>query len=82
MLRLFREAGLTDLTVEPSTTYSTSLQAVMARVPYREAIDRALQAGMVDTEQMSSWWRSLEDADRAGTFFWSMTFFIFAGRRP
>jgi ubiquinone/menaquinone biosynthesis C-methylase UbiE len=82
MLQLFQDAGLTDLTVEPFTTWSASLEAVLARVPYREAVDRVLQDGIADAEQMSAWWRSLEEADRAGTFFWSMTSFVFAGRRP
>jgi ubiquinone/menaquinone biosynthesis C-methylase UbiE len=82
MLQLFRDAGLTDLSVEPSTLSSTSLQTVMARGRYREAIDRAILDGMVDAEQMSAWWRSVEEADRAGTFFWWITMFLFAGRRP
>jgi hypothetical protein len=54
---------------------------VLARVPYREAVDQAIQDGKVDAEQMNTWWRSLEEADRAGTFLWSMTGFAFAGRR-
>jgi hypothetical protein len=82
MLQLFRDAGLTDLSVEPATLCSTSLQTVMARGRYREAIDRAILDGMVDAEQMNAWWRSVEEADRAGTFFWWITMFIFAGQRP
>jgi hypothetical protein len=81
MPQLFRGAGLTDLTVEPSTLSSMSLQAVMARVPYRGAVDRALQEGTMEADHMNAWWRSLEEADRAGTFFWSRTIFTFAGRR-
>jgi hypothetical protein len=81
MLELFRGAGLTDLTVEPITATSTSLQTVMDRVRYREAVDRAIQAGIVDAEQMSAWQHSLEEADRAGTFFWSSTGFAIAGQR-
>jgi hypothetical protein len=79
MPQLFLDAGLTDLTAEPFTVTSTSLQAVLGRVPYREAVDLAIQDGIVDAAQMSAWWRSLED--RAGTFLWSMTGFAFAGRR-
>jgi ubiquinone/menaquinone biosynthesis C-methylase UbiE len=82
MLQLFRDAGLTDLTVEPITITSTSLQAVMARVRYREAVDRAIQAGIIDAEQMSAWRHSLDEADRDGTFYWSTTGFTFAGQRP
>jgi SAM-dependent methyltransferase len=82
MLQLFRVAGLTDVGVEPITITSRSLHAVMARVRYREAVDRAIEHGAVDAEQMSAWWRLLEEADRAGTFFWSTTGFAFAGRRP
>jgi ubiquinone/menaquinone biosynthesis C-methylase UbiE len=81
MLQLFRDAGLTDVTVEPITTTSRSLQAVMARVRYREAVDRAIGNGLMDAERTSAWWRSLEQADRAGTFLWSMMGFTFAGRR-
>jgi SAM-dependent methyltransferase len=82
LLQMFRDAGLTDLTVEPVTWTSTSLQAVMARVPYGEAVDRTIQAGLIDAEQMNAWHHSLEEADRDGTFFWSTTGFAFAGRRP
>jgi ubiquinone/menaquinone biosynthesis C-methylase UbiE len=82
MLQLFHDTGLTDVVVEPVITTSRSLQAVMARVRYREAVDRAIVNGMMDAEQMSAWWRSLEEADLAGTFFWSTTGFTFAGRRP
>jgi hypothetical protein len=82
MPQLFRDAGLTDITVEAFTLTSTSLQAVMARLPYREAVDQAIQDGIVDAKEMSAWRRSLEEADRDGTFFWSNTRFAFAGRRP
>jgi ubiquinone/menaquinone biosynthesis C-methylase UbiE len=82
MLQLFRDAGLADLTVEPTTITSRSLEAVLTRVPYREAVNRAIHDGMADAEQMTAWWRVLEEADRVGTFFWSTTRFTFAGRRP
>jgi ubiquinone/menaquinone biosynthesis C-methylase UbiE len=82
MLELLREAGLADLGVEPSTLSSMSLQTVMARGRYREAVDRAILDGMVDANQMSAWWRSVEEADRAGIFLWWITMFAFAGRRP
>jgi ubiquinone/menaquinone biosynthesis C-methylase UbiE len=82
MLQLFREAGLTDVTVEPVTLWSTSLPSVTARVRYREAMDWAIQDGTIDAEQASAWWRSLEAADRDGTFFWASTIFLFTGRRP
>jgi hypothetical protein len=54
----------------------------MARVRYREAVDRAIQTGMLDAEQMSAWRQSLEEADRDGTSYWSSTGFTFAGQRP
>jgi ubiquinone/menaquinone biosynthesis C-methylase UbiE len=81
-LQLFREAGLTDITVEPTTFWSSSLQSVMARVRYRESIDWAVQDGAVGEERASAWWHSLEAADRDGTFFWAGTSFLFAGQRP
>jgi ubiquinone/menaquinone biosynthesis C-methylase UbiE len=82
MLQLFRDAGLTNVTVEPTTLTSRSLQAVTARMHYRDAVDRAIQDGIVDAEQMNAWWHSLEEADRDGLFFWSITSFTFAGQRP
>jgi ubiquinone/menaquinone biosynthesis C-methylase UbiE len=83
MLQLFQDAGLTELSAEPFTLTSTSLQVVLATASqYRDAVDRAIHDGMADAEQMNAWWRSLEGADRAGTFLWSMTGFVFAGRRP
>lgn len=78
---LFKQAGLTEVTVEPVTVMAFDLDTVMSRFRYGDVITRLLEDGMLEAERVAAWRDSLVRASQEGRFFWATTSFIVAGRR-
>jgi ubiquinone/menaquinone biosynthesis C-methylase UbiE len=79
--RLFRCAGLTDVTVSPVTVV-TERPAESGTFGIRDHAERARVAGAVSAAEAATWLRSLEEASRAGHFFAAATAFVVSGREP
>lgn len=80
--RLFRQHGLEDLSVGVQASYATEY-ATFRSVACADMVERAaLAAGAVSAEELRRFQVSLEDAERAGAFFCSVSTVILAGRVP
>jgi SAM-dependent methyltransferase len=79
--RLFREAGLRDVAVDPVTVVDTDLAAFDAQYDLGRIADRAVAAGAVTAEQGAEWVDSIRRLAAGGSFFASMTNFIVSGHR-
>jgi SAM-dependent methyltransferase len=79
--RLFREAGLSDVTVEPVTVIDRDFTAFDAQYNLTRIVERAGAAGAIDTEEGAQWLFALRQAAQAGSFLSSMTNFVVSGRR-
>jgi len=78
--RIFRQQGLEELSVGVQASYATDY-ATFRSVARAEVVEReALAAGVVSAEELRRFQASLEDADRAGAFFCSVSTVVVAGR--
>ena len=82
MPRLFREAGLDEISVEPFTVVDTDYAAFNAQYDLPRIAARAQAAGVIRADEAERWLAALLERDRAGSFFTSMTSFVVAGRKP
>jgi ubiquinone/menaquinone biosynthesis C-methylase UbiE len=79
--RLFREAGLDEITVEPFTVVDTDYEAFNAQYDLPRIAARAQAAGVIQADEAERWIAGLRERERAGSFFTSMTSFVVAGRK-
>lgn len=79
--RMFREAGLSDVVVEPVTVVDTDYAAFDAQYNLKRVVERAEAAGAINTEEGRRWLAGLEHVVQTGCFFTSMTNFIVSGRK-
>jgi len=73
---LFKQHGLTDVTVTPRT--------IIISYPFLELLlgghlGRAQRSGVVSPSDAERWWAHLREAHQAGMFFYAFTALIVAG---
>ena len=79
---LFRQAGLAEIAVAPSTTFFTDYATADAFLFLGETARQAHVAGHITAAQATAWVEQLAAADRAGRFFCAITGFLVSGLRP
>ena len=79
--RLMREQGLSAITVFPVTPTITDFAFADQIFLFRQYAAKAQEAGALTPDELATWLRLLDEADRAGTFFSAFTFFTVAGRK-
>jgi ubiquinone/menaquinone biosynthesis C-methylase UbiE len=82
LYRLFREAGLRDVTVEPRAMASLDLGFARVAGSTDKLATQALAAGVVTAEELGRFNAALEQAAANGTFFCSWTMMLAAGTKP
>jgi ubiquinone/menaquinone biosynthesis C-methylase UbiE len=78
---LFREAGLTEIAVEPVTVLLTDLSQANAVLALEETVSRAAEAGAVSESAATAWIDGLRAASETDRFFAAVSGFIVAGRK-
>jgi ubiquinone/menaquinone biosynthesis C-methylase UbiE len=76
--RLFRESGMTDVSVTPHPVF---IHYEFAQLLWGGHLTRAQRAGVVSPGQVERWWGQLREANAAGTFLAGLTAFIVAGTK-
>ena len=79
--RLFREAGLSDVVIEPVTVVDTDYAAFDAQYNLKRVVQRAQAAGAISPDEGTEWLARLDEVVQAGSFFTSMTNFVVSGRK-
>lgn len=82
MYASFKEAGLTDVQVEPLTRVTTDYETIRPVAHFIEGMRSAQQHGVVTEEEAALWIAALEEAMQTGRFFHTMTSFITRGQKP
>ena len=82
LYRLFREAGLVEVTAEPTSRAITDYALVASAFDLRASAQRAAEEGIVTAAEATAWIEYLEAADRAGHFFCAVAGFLASGRKP
>lgn len=79
--RLFREAGLVDVTVRPNTIWTTDPSPAMnGWLP--PSIEQAREAGVLTSAEADNLLADIEEVTRSGNYFFAMTWFVVGGRKP
>ncbi|MGH7687518.1 MAG: methyltransferase domain-containing protein [Candidatus Dormibacteria bacterium] len=83
LLRLVRDAGLSDAGVRAHTHVITSLseEGQSLPIPWAEQLDAMRRRELVTADEMDTWLDQLRAADAAGRFFAAVTFFTAYGNR-
>ena len=82
LLGLFREAGLTEIVVEPVTVLLTDLAQANVVLALEDTVARAGAEGVVAEAAGAAWLDGLRMASEQGRFFAAITGFMVAGRKP
>lgn len=82
LFALAQELGLTAVAVEPATEIATDYAAINSVMGFDRGIRTAAEYGVVTRDEAEHWIAYVEEAARAGRFFYAMTFFITTGRKP
>jgi ubiquinone/menaquinone biosynthesis C-methylase UbiE len=80
--RLYRRAGLTEVTVETMTSTQTDHARWMALFEIEAYARRAEEARLVTAEAVEAWLAQLAQAGQEGTFFAAQTAFLVSARKP
>jgi len=81
LARMMHERGMTDVRIVPHTLVLRDLAMAEPYWTFRGTAQRAAEAGLITPEQAASWIASIEEIDKAGHFFNSLTAFIVCGRK-
>jgi SAM-dependent methyltransferase len=76
--RLFREAGMTDVSVSFQTV---TLNYDFLQLLLGGHVARAVSTGLLSEQEANLWWASLAQANEAGTFLYGLTAFIVSGTK-
>ena len=81
LLRMFRDAGLTDVRVTVRTHIDTEPGSFLHSIALRLA-EAAMQAGAVGEREANRWLAQLAELAEAGSFFASINYYLCAGTKP
>jgi len=79
---LFREAGLTEIIVEPVPVLLTDLAQANVVLALEGTVTRAAASGLVDGVEGTAWLDALRTASGNGQFFAAITAFMVMGCKP
>jgi hypothetical protein len=82
MGRLFVHAGLTDVQVEEVPIVLRDPTALDNALGLRDWASFAHAEGLVEAGEVSAWEAALDEAAANGSFLYSFSLFITAGRKP
>jgi hypothetical protein len=82
LYRLFRMAGLQDITCEMISGHFTDYALCRFMFLLDQVEPAALQAGVLTPDEMERWRAGLEQAAARGTFFCSESMVLASGRKP
>jgi ubiquinone/menaquinone biosynthesis C-methylase UbiE len=81
LYRLFKQAGLMDVTSEIISGYFTNYELVRFMFMLDEVEPAAVKAGVISEEELIRWRTSLETASGGGYFFCSESMILAVGRK-
>jgi hypothetical protein len=79
---LFKECGLTDITMITDTLILTDYTLANQIFELEKTVEQARQAGMISATDAAQWLSHLETSSRNGRFFSALTGFGVGGRKP
>ena len=81
LYRLFRQAGLKEITCEIISGYFTDYELVRFMFMLDEVEPAVVKAGVISNDELALWRDSLETAARGGYFFCSESMVLVVGQK-
>jgi hypothetical protein len=78
---LFRKVGLVDVDVHPLTFTTTEFAVIDGIAGIKRHLETLVRAGTVTAAAGEAWEHQVEEANRTGRFFASLTGFVVVGRK-
>ena len=82
LYRLFKEAGLLEVRIEPAVLTGTDYTRAKFGMGLQQYAETAAVLGLIKREDAERWLAGLESASEKGLFFAAVTFFMASGRKP
>ncbi len=79
---LFRKVGLVDVDVHPLTFTTTEFAVIDGIAGIKRHLETLVRTGTITAAVGEAWQVQVEEADRAGRFFATLTGFVVVGRKP
>jgi hypothetical protein len=79
--RLFQNAGLTHVRVEPSVSVLTDFELADQVYNLRATGTLAIERGLVDAERVERWVQDLQTQSHEGVFLCSLTAYMLVGQK-
>jgi len=79
---ILRQMALQDVVTGAGTFIVKEFPLFDRLIHFRETIDQATEAGLLDRQEIDAWLAELEERDRAGLFFSAMTGFMTRACKP
>jgi ubiquinone/menaquinone biosynthesis C-methylase UbiE len=81
LLKYFRRAGLTEITVEPITISLTEFELADKVLDLSRTVQKVGEHKIADQDNLDRWLTALKQADQAGQFFSAFTAFLVSGKK-
>lgn len=82
LFKYFRQAGLTDITVEPITICLTEFELADKILDLSRTVEKTAEQGITSQNELTSWLTTINQYDQAGDFFCAFTAFLVTGKKP
>ncbi|QHV00418.1 class I SAM-dependent methyltransferase [Synechocystis sp. CACIAM 05] len=82
LFKYFRQAGLTDITVEPITICLTEFELADKILDLSRTVEKISEQGTTSQNDLTLWLRAINQNDQVGEFFCAFTAFLVRGRKP
>jgi ubiquinone/menaquinone biosynthesis C-methylase UbiE len=82
LLRYFRQAGLTEVQVDPVTIVFTQFELANQVLALVQTAHKAEESGIANLPAIQDWLSELQQFDQSQQFFCSFTAFIVSGKKP
>lgn len=82
LFRMFKQRSLTRVVFEANTMFFDDYELLRTIVGFDHVESEALAMGEISKMELDRWHKSLEESDRAGSFFGSVNGILIAGEKP
>jgi ubiquinone/menaquinone biosynthesis C-methylase UbiE len=82
LFKYFRQAGLTEITVEPITISLTEFELADKILDLSRTVEKISEQGIISQDDLTLWLRTINQSDQAGEFFCAFTAFLVSGKKP
>ncbi|AIE73894.1 MULTISPECIES: class I SAM-dependent methyltransferase [unclassified Synechocystis] len=82
LFKYFRQADLTDITVEPVTISLTEFELADKILDLSRTVEKISKQEIISQDDLTLWLRTINQSDRTGQFFCAFTAFLVSGKKP